>query len=328
MGQRQLEHLRVDPPQAKVGSTMVEKSNIELRWRDGGRAPDGICFGSCTVAAEMAYFRSINTVHAHNAAIGKWGKLSRCPHCYFTLVVVNGLLTAVGGIDFSGNDRNKLLSLVGNGKWVEQLPRMPTIRSRTAAVCSGKNLVVIGGHSGVMLKRVELLDIDSLQWFIASELPHPLCSASATVCGDNLYLVGGFGECGKANKSVLTCSLSALDQSKKITTLSIAGGRSVKEFSRTEQVWRKVASLPVVHSTCASLNGQLIAVGGWDSANNKHTNSVYAYDPTTDRWDVISTMSTARRECLVAVLPGNQLMVVGGFTGGGSKTDEVEVATF
>ena len=39
------------------------------------------------------------------------------------------------------------------------------------------------------LKTVKLLDIDSLQWFIASELPHPLTEASATVCGDNLYLV-------------------------------------------------------------------------------------------------------------------------------------------
>ena len=334
--QRQLQHLRAEQPQAKVGSKMAEKRSIKLRWRDGGRAPEKMRFGSCTADADMACFRHYNTgnVNAHNAATGKWNKLPKCPYRHCALVVVNGVLTAVGGYS-SGNDTNKLLSLVGEGKWVEQLPCMPTKRCWTAAVCSGKTLVVIGGHSGgvlsgVRLKTVELLDIDSLQWFIASELPHPLTEASATVCGDNLYLVGGFGEDSDATKSVLTCSLSALVQSAKPATL---GGRLKKAFSQTEQVWREVASLPVVRSTCASLNGQLIAVGGLDShittkTKIKTTNSVYAYDPTTDRWDVISTMPTARERCLVAVLPGNQLMVVGGITGDGTETDKVEVATF
>ena len=309
---------------------MAEKRSIKLRWRDGGRAPEEMFFGSCTVDDDMTYFRCGSDVHAHNAATGKWNKLPKCPHTDFALVVVNDVLTAVGGYS-SGSDTNKLLSLVGEEKWVQELSWMPTKRCRTAAVCSGKTLVVIGGHSGgvlsgVRLKTVELLDIDSLQWFIASELPHPLSSASATVCGDNLYLVGGFDKDGKETESVLTCSLSALVQSAKPATL---GGRSEKAFSQTEQVWREVASLPVTFSTCASLNGQLIAVGGSDSHNEKTTNSVYAYDPTTDRWDVISTMPTARSRCLVAVLPGNQLMVVGGFIGGdGSQTDKVEVATF
>ena len=326
--QRQLQHLRVEQPQAKVGSKMAEKRSIKLRWRDGGRAPEKMYFGSCAADGHMAYFRNHynDNVNAHNGATGKWNKLPMCPYQNFDLVVVNGVLTAVGGYS-SGNYTNKLFSLVGEGKWVEQLPCMPTKRYNTAAVCSGKTLVVIGGSiRRVYLKTVELLDIDSLQWFIASELPHPLSQASATVCGDNLYLVSGWGDINNATKSVLTCSLSALVQSAKPATL---GGRLEKAFSQTEQVWREVASLPVILSTCASLNGQLIAVGGLDSDAKKTTNSVYAYDPTTDRWDVISTMPTARSRCLVAVLPGNQLMVVGGFTDSyGSVTDKVEVATF
>ena len=326
--QRQLQHLRVEQPQAKVGSKMAEKRSIKLRWRDGGRAPEKMFFGSCTADGHMAYFRDglTDNVHAHNAATGKWNKLPKSTYINFTLVVVNGVLTAVGGYS-SRNSTNKLLSLVGEGKWVEQLPCMPTKRYVAAAVCSGKTLVVIGGSIDVRLKTVELLDIDSLQWFIASELPHPLSQASATVCGDNLYLVGGFDKDG-STKSVLSCSLSALVQSAKAETL---GGRSEKAFSQTEQVWREVSSLPVIRSTCASLNGQLIAVGGSYSDNKKTTNSVYAYDTTTDRWDVISTMPTARSHCLVAVLPGNQLMVVGGYTGSriyNSATDKVEVATF
>ena len=69
--QRQLQHLRVEQPQAKVGSMMAEKRSMKLRWRDGGKAPEKIVFGSCAADGHMAYFRNANTdnVHAYNAAI-------------------------------------------------------------------------------------------------------------------------------------------------------------------------------------------------------------------------------------------------------------------
>ena len=38
-------------------------------------------------------------------------------------------------------------------------------------------------------------------------------------------------------------------------------------------------------------------------------------------------MTTPRSQCLVAVLPHNQLMVVGGWTPGGDKTNSVEIAS-
>ena len=327
--QHQLQHLRVEQPQAKLDRKMAEKRSIKLRWRDGGRAPVKMIFGSCTVDVNTVYFGNFNTKYAygHNPATGKWGKLPNCPLIAFTLVTVNGLLTAVGGYDPSGNDTNKLLSVVGEELWTEKFPCMPTKRYNTAVVCSSKTLVVIGGLSGlsgsVILKTVELMDIDSLQWFIASELPHPLHSASATLCGDNLYLVGGLHESSNANQSVLTCSLHILIKSAKPVTL---GGRLKKALSQTQKTWREVASLPVHSSTCASLNGHLIAVGGKVSDSDKRTNSVYAYDPTTDQWNTISTMPTARSHCLVAVLPDNQLIVVGGLTSSRCSTDKVEVA--
>jgi hypothetical protein len=37
------------------------------------------------------------------------------------------------------------------------------------------------------------------------------------------------------------------------------------------------------------------------------------YNPTTDSWEVISHMGTPRHDCIAAVLPNNQLMVVGGY---------------
>ena len=61
-----------------------------------------------------------------------------------------------------------------------------------------------------------------------------------------------------------------------------------------------------------SLCGQLLAIGGMDFDLEPST-AVYAYDTSTDSWDIKSHMTTTRRYCFAAVLPDNQLMVVGGW---------------
>ena len=88
---------------------------------------------------------------------------------------------------------------------------MQTKRVFSAVVCSGKALVVAGGkgESYTRLTTVEVVGTDTLQWSTASSLPHPFSDATATVCGERVYLGGGWDERG-LTKSVFTCSLSAL----------------------------------------------------------------------------------------------------------------------
>ena len=94
-----------------------------------------------------------------------------------------------------------------------------------------------------------------------------------------------------------------------------------------QAVWHHVANLPVCSSSCATLCGQLLAVGGRDDNYKNFTTAIHQYNPATNSWEVISHMPTARYDTLVAVLPGNKLMVVGGYTDLGIETDEVEIAT-
>ena len=231
-------------------------------------------------------------------------------------------MTAVGGIQ-SGDYINTLLSLMevdgGRWKWVEHFSPMPTKRKLTVALCSGKALVVAGGEGEghTRLATVEVMDTDTLQWSTASSLPNPLTNATATVCGDRIFLVGGFQE-GNWTKSVFTCSLSALLQPQTF-------GTKMKTMlqARKPSVWNTITDLPVKGSTCATLNGQLLTVGGLE---DNVTNCIYSYNTETNSWEVISYMPTPRCWCLVAVLPGNKLMVVGGKTVIGD-TDEVEIAT-
>ena len=68
-----------------------------------------------------------------------------------------------------------------------------------------------------------------------------------------------------------------------------------------------------------------MAVGGRNTEDNT-TTAVHKYNPTTDSWEIISNMTTARDHCLVAVLPINEMIVVGGLANTWlySVTDKVE----
>ena len=126
-------------------------------------------------------------------------------------------------------------------------------------------------------------------------------------------MLGGWDDKGRT-KSVLTCSLTELLQSSS--------------SSSSSSVWHRVADAPAYYSTCAAVNGELLAVGGCDEIR-KATSAVYKYNPITNSWDLINNMITARHLCLVAVLPTNEVVAVGGMSGGHFIIcDNIDIATF
>ena len=305
------------PPKS---STRGEMSLGGWRARLQG-APFRMVNGDSVVSENMAYFMNIDgKICSYNSSSKEWSKLPACPYQCSSLAVINGLITSVGGCKtLFGSPDNKLFSLMNakkNKEWVEQFPPMPTKRYCTATVTTKHHLIVVGGRSGLSnhLDTVEVMDIQTLIWSVAARLPHPYSSASITVCGDNhLYILGGIKDNYLNSNSVLTCSLTNLLQSCSETL--------------SDPVWHRIADVPVYYSTCAAVNGELVAVGGVD-ASDMTASAVHKYNPTTNSWDLISHMPTARHDCLVAVLPTNKLMAVGGFKVLTKNiTDKVEIAS-
>ena len=326
-------------PKVKQQRKRSEASNaavdtIKLNWKKCTvmcQAPCRMIRGSATVDGSMAYFitSSGRTVQAYDTDEVVWSRMPECPCEAFTLAVVNGLLTAVGG-EQSDKPTNTLLSLTWEGskrKWSEHFPPMPTKRCLTAVVCSGRSLVVAGGTGDdyTRLSTVEVMDTESLQWFTASNLPHPLTRTSATIYGENLYMLGGFDQSGHETKSVFTCSLSALLQSSRPQLLGARLKRSLS-LAQEPRVWQKTVDTPVYQSTYTTLCGHLLAVGGCDS-DYKPTSAIHKYDPVKNSWTVISHVAIPRSRILVAVLPGDKLMVVGGRDTSCTCVSDVEIAT-
>ena len=267
--------------------------------------------GAAVSHGKMAYFNSrvSTSVYSYDSQGQLWQELPDCHSRNSALVMAANKLTTVGGRDQQWRPTNSLASLTGEGKdskWVELFPRMPTARSCLAAVCRGRNVIAAGGRGGGRrLSTVEILDTDLRQWSSAASLPHPMTEASITVCGDLLYLLGGYDQNGRT-LSVLTSSITDLLHQQQ-------------ETANQPAVWRRAADAPYYGSTAVSVGGQLLAIGGEDEAR-KYTSAIVAYDPTSDSWQDMGHMTTPRYWPLVALLPSNQLIVAGG-AGGKTKVE-------
>ena len=308
--------------------TVVQQKAIkDMRWQEEPKAPQKMRRGSAAVDANTAYFngRGLTTVHSYDSDAREWHRLPDAPHTLSTLVVVHHTLTMVGGW-ISDRATDSLLSLMGEGrgeKWLPHLPAMPTKRYNTAAVCSGRSLIIAGGNKdgSNILATVEVLDTDARQWSIASSLTCPLTEATISICGERLYMLGGWDQTGYWTHSVLSCSIPELLQSCQTQPLA---GKLRTAPANKSTIWRQVADAPHYLSSCATLCGQPVAVGGWEALES--TSAISVYNETTDSWEAMGNMPTARFLALVAILNG-KMMVVGGVVGGwrGTATDVVEI---
>ena len=320
----QPQQLPVTAEIAQATATAAEKDITKLWWKEGKRAPEGMDRGAALVDGNTVYINSGGSHKVYSCQMTSEGLLrSTLPesrYVYFSLAVIDGLLTCVGGSS-GGSRANTLHSLTGEshkGQWSEVFPPMPTAHSSTASVTTEQALVIAGGWDGRKnLDTVEVMTIATKQWTTAQHLSHPFGTISGTICGDQLYLGGGYVGLGVPSKSVLTCSLTDLlppqSLGVRLRTLSLASKPGV---------WHEIKNLPVPLSTLTTLGGHLLAIGGWSDSHGP-TADVHRYDHQTDSWHVVSKMKNMRYQLLSAVLPKDQLLVVGGW---GSRTS-VEIGS-
>ena len=271
-------------------------------------APVGIGYGSSAVVGDNAYFKTRQNESVYEFSNNQWHELPPCPNSDFTIVSVEDMLTTVGGGPYIQRYSNKLFShklysYIDN-KWVQHFPPMPTPRWGPGAVYANNTLIVAGGYYDYeSLTTVEILNTANMQWFIVSSLPVPTNQPSAMICGDYMYIHPQTNDV-QEKYSIYKCSLRQLTQSQP---------RSA--------IWEKISPLPVSHSSLITINDHLLAVGGWDTNRDK-TTDIYQYNMTS--WTVVSQMSTSRSLCLTTVLPGNKLVVVGGY----GANRKCEIVTF
>ena len=228
--------------------------------------------------------RDSHTVYCYEVNKDEWQKHSECPHSNTGLAIIRGVLTAIGGQGRSGKT-NKLLSWK-NPVWEEVFPPMNTARYYHAVVSDGHYVIAVGGDDSET--SVELFDISCNTWSTVTSLPRPLSSITATVCGGQLYVMNSYD---------------------RIYYTSIANFKeaSTQPF-HLQPTWLPLPNAPVQGSTLSTMCGAVVAVGGMRFTAISDIHQLHGGE-----WVRIGHMDTARHQPIVAVLPGDRMVVVGSY---------------
>ena len=246
--------------------------------------------GTAVGYADKAYFSKENNVYSYSIHQNKLTKLPPLQYRYFCLAVINGSLTAIGGMGNTDNQATDALQSFNGSLWGSILPPMPTKRMNAGAAITNTHLVVAGGkrETGLTLSTVEILTVKARQWSTASSLPLQMSSPEIIFCNGYFYL--------SKNANAFSCSVDDLLKSSK---------------SDSGSLWNQLAGIPSSESSLVTLKGHVLAIGGEDSQNNPR-GTIHCYDVATNSWTAIGGILTPRSYALVAVLPSNELVVVGG----------------
>ena len=289
-----------------VYTCYVISPQLTVECQKKKRAPRVISRGSATTDGQFAYFttQGSRSVYRYEFQREKWDKeLPQCPYRYSTLVIIDEELTTVGGRGESGC--TKKLFTLRQDEWVEHYPPMNNARSQPAIVSTsdGNYIFVIGGSVDNWTVTVELFHARS-RWYILTKLPEALTTPSATICDNQIYVIGG-------KDNGYSCSLRALLSGyQPITSESIS--------------WQPLPCLPLILSTVATFHGHLgdhlLIIGGDRSEDQSRISKLFV-DPDVNtihqlvdqQWVKIGVMSVTRSECLVVNLPEKkELLIVGG----------------
>ena len=286
----------------------VISPQLTVQCNKKNTAPCGMERGSATTDDQFAYFtpHASNLVYRYQWSTEKWEKLPPSPHCNSGLVIIDEEPTAVGGWD-GPRFTNKLFTL-RQGQWVEHYPPMNTARSSPAVISTsdGKYIVVIGGSVGgfVWTATIELFHVKSRRWYELTNLPRGLPQPSATICDNQLHVIGH-------NGTGYSCSLQALLSSDQpITSQSILNILT----------WTQLPRLPVKWSTAATLCGQLVTVGGMQGGSQ--VNPIHQL--MDGQWVEIGSMCSGRWLCLVVTSSPDKMIIVGGYGARYQSLDSVE----
>ena len=272
---------------------------LALKWSDRKIIPEEMYRGAAVVHGTTAYVigRESQTVYRYRLDKDKWNKHSYCLHVNPGLVIINDLLTAVGGMQ-EHRATNKLCSWKGT-EWVGTFPPMQTPHVSPAVVHYGDYIIAVGGDRE---GGVELLHIPSLLWSAVTSLPRPLHDITATLCHDEIIAMDyeGYG---------WTMNIKSL-----LSSIQLEG------LSTEHPQWTSLPQCPVGYGpTLSSLSGQPLVVS-WGGI----------FQLQERQWVRIGDMSVPMLYCIVCVVC-DQMVVVGGYLAGHlpsypTSTDAVRVA--
>ena len=303
----------------RSSATLLPKKSFQ--WLPVPRStPSDINKGcDAVVIGTKMYCRSSrqNLIYYYNSTDNTWSVVcSLCPTYHSTLAIFKENLVAVGGKE-KGKVANKVYILTETESWrMDRIPPMPTRRHSAAAASTENYIIVMGGQQKqLFLKTVEILDIFTLEWSTAVDLPKPITSTSlsALVCNGNIYAIGGIDGVRDQVTSMYMCGLQQLiTQRHSSITKKIKHSLS---YSSLPNLWSEIMEFPVTKAAFIAVEEMdtVLLIGGM-KADGEMTDEVNAYDTVSRSWELWGHLKSARCLCVAGLITremGKVLVIVG-----------------
>ena len=182
------------------------------------------------------------------------------PRSAHAVVASDSLIYALAGTNDKGKPVLDVESFDGE-QWRVETTLPGQGLNATAAAIVGDRLYVLGGFKVVSNQptdEVQVYDLQTHQWNMASPMPNPRGGHAAVVLAGKIHLIGG-------GNSVSTIA----DHS---------------EYDPATDSWRDLAPLPHSEGSPAAVvvDGKIYAIGGRSGFSD--FGDVYIYDPIADTW--------------------------------------------
>jgi len=185
-------------------------------------------------------------------------------------------------------------------EWGKRAPLIEPNSEMAVAYLDGK-IYIVGGYPStrISVNTVQVYDIDSNSWRLATPYPTTINHASAVGLDGVLYVIGGQTNAGGQNEeSRYTSAVYAYDP------------KTAK--------WTARAPMPTARSGMAHgvIDGKIFVAGGRPPRGHDFA----VYDPKADKWTSLPNLPTARNHMAAAAI-GGKLYVAGGRFGGGFRSE-------
>ena len=293
---------------------------LQLSWRRGPDMPFGMSANIQSVVVEGTVYvggggadwvSDKYLVLAYDISTGKWATLQSYRAWIFTMIAINNQLVLVGGRDREHHGKIKVLGVwdADIEQWTHPYPEMHTARSSCSAVVYNEWLVVAGGFTsgGIALSSVEIMNIESKQWYAGTPTCAPWYLMRSAIVGDECFFMGGFTDGENGASPTPTSKMYSVSLPNLISRLETG--------ERDGKIWKDISGPQITHSTPLSISGSLLAVGGKNN-DRKTLTAIHLYQPDTGEWVKVGDLPTPRYWCTCALLnPSREILVAGGYYG-------------
>ena len=244
-------------------------------------------------------------VYSYNTGTDCWEELPQPGHRYGVLCVVGDKLTIFGGRDSATDVMCKKVTTYDNdtNKWISHYPDMLCVRSKPGVIAFQDHVIVMGGGYTLYNDHdsIEVMNCHEMQWKRAAvRLPISMYNIAPTISGKCITIVG-YSDHAR-HTAAYQMPISDIISPKDLPS------------------WKILDSATHYNTTTIPYSNPPVIVGG-ETRHSNCTSVIKMYSASTDSWQSVGYLTSARDSVGIAHIDEYTLIVLGGTTGGSASEE-------